>query len=194
MIYEVIGIAAFAVFWIYDVNSVIWKNKIAEKSFFAGSVMILAAGIGTVYNALSSDGYLIVFPAGIRITACFAGIIFTALLVYTLFFAIPFKDTYVYGGNEERRTVCRSGVYAMCRHPGILWFAGVFICLCIVFTEKNMVIFSITVCLLNMLYAAFQDKWTFIHTFSDYESYKTETPFLVPRISDIAEGLKTMKG
>ena len=55
-------------------------------------------------------------------------------------------------------------------------------------------IFTGTVCVLNILYIVLQDKWTFIHTFSDYEDYRRETPFLIPRISDVVKCFGTMKG
>ena len=57
-----------------------------------------------------------------------------------------------------------------------------------------MMIFTGTVCVLNILYIVLQDKWTFIHTFSDYEDYRRETPFLIPRISDVVKCFGTMKG
>ena len=48
---------------------------------------------------------------------------FLVLLVYTLFFALPFHDTYIHGTTAP--SLCRSGVYALCRHPGVLWLSGV---------------------------------------------------------------------
>ena len=43
-----------------------------------------------------------------------------AALIYTLFFALPFDETYAKQNNG--RYVCDRGVYALCRHPGILCF------------------------------------------------------------------------
>ena len=188
------GIAAFAAFGLYDVNSVIWKNRIADKLFFAGSVSITVSCILAVYDAVSAGKSLMDIPSGIKTAALVAGVISVVLLVYTLFFAIPFRDTYVDSEGSGKRTVCRTGMYALCRHPGVLWFTVAGICMCIVFTTGDMLIFIGTICGLNVLYIMLQDKWTFIHTFSDYEDYRKETPFLIPRISGIMKCFGTMKG
>ena len=194
MIYEITGIAAFAAFGLYDVNSVIWKNRIADKLFFAGSAAMTISCVIAVYDAASAGKSLLDIPAGIKAAAFIAGIMSVMLLVYTLFFAIPFRDTYVDSNGTEKRFVCRTGMYALCRHPGVLWFTAAGICMCIIFTTRGMLIFTCTVCVLNMLYIVLQDKWTFIHTFSDYDDYRRETPFLIPHISGIVKCFRTMKG
>ena len=52
---------------------------------------------------------------------------FLALLIYTLFFALPFEETYC---EENRlRAAYTEGVYGLCRHPGVLWFAGAYFCM-----------------------------------------------------------------
>ena len=48
--------------------------------------------------------------------------IFFVLLIYTLFFALPFDKTYQ--NESEKRMAYTEGVYALCRHPGVLWFIG----------------------------------------------------------------------
>ena len=48
-------------------------------------------------------------------------IFFLALLLYTLFFALPFSATYAPGSGPA--PLCRTGVYALCRHPGVLWLS-----------------------------------------------------------------------
>lgn len=194
MIYEITGIAAFVAFGLYDVNSVIWKNRIADKLFFAGSVAITVSYVLAVHDAASTGKSMLDIPSGIKTVALIAGIMSVILLVYTLFFAIPFRDTYVGNDGAGKRIVCRTGMYALCRHPGVLWFTVAGICMCIVFMTRDMLIFTGTVCVLNVLYIVLQDKWTFIHTFSDYEDYRKETPFLIPRISGIVKCFGTMKG
>lgn len=194
MIYEIMGIAAFAAFGLYDVNSVIWKNRIADKLFFAGSAAVTVSCVLAVYDAVTAGKSLMDIPPEIKTAALIAGVISVVLLVYTLFFAIPFRDTYVDSDGAGKRTVCRNGMYALCRHPGVLWFTVAGICICIVFTTRDMLMFTGTVCVMNVLYIMLQDKWTFIHTFSDYEDYRKETPFLIPRISGIVKCFGTMKG
>jgi hypothetical protein len=45
---------------------------------------------------------------------------------------------------------------------------------------------------LNIIYVIFQDRWTFMKTFEDYESYKTDTPFLLPNLKSIKRCLRTL--
>ena len=105
MIYEIMGIAAFAAFGLYDVNSVIWKNRIADRLFFAGSAAITVSCVLAVYDAVSAEKSLLDIPQVIKTAALIAGAISVVLLVYTLFFAIPFRDTYVDRDGTGKRTV-----------------------------------------------------------------------------------------
>ncbi len=50
---------------------------------------------------------------------------FLALLIYTLFFALPFEETYC--EENKLRAAYTEGVYGLCRHPGVLWFAGAYL-------------------------------------------------------------------
>ena len=45
-----------------------------------------------------------------------------ALFVYSLFVEIPFASAYVQKGTPSR--LVTTGTYALCRHPGVLWLAG----------------------------------------------------------------------
>ena len=102
------GIAAFAAFGLYDVNSVIWKNRIADRLFFAGSAAITVSCVLAVYDAVSAEKSLLDIPQVIKTAALIAGAISVVLLVYTLFFAIPFRDTYVDREEDclQDRNVC----------------------------------------------------------------------------------------
>lgn len=46
---------------------------------------------------------------------------------------------------------------------------------------------------LDLLYAVFQDVWTFPKTFCDYEEYRREAPFLIPRPSSVVRCLRTLR-
>ena len=95
---------------------------------------------------------------------------FLLLLCYTLFFALPFEETYV---RESRgRRVCRTGMYALCRHPGVLWYAGFYFSLYAALGGTPLLVLAVTGTVLDLLYAVFQDVWTFPKTFCDYEEYR----------------------
>ena len=120
------------------------------------------------------------------------GVFFLCFLIYTLFFALPFETTYI---QESRyREAYTEGVYALCRHPGVLWFAGLYLCLGALWKDRDGMLFAVTMIILNILYVIFQDWYSFPKTFSNYKEYKKATPFLLPNKRSIIRCRKTWKG
>jgi protein-S-isoprenylcysteine O-methyltransferase Ste14 len=112
------------------------------------------------------------------------------LLIYTLFFALPFQDTYLETGGSPK--IYKDGMYALCRHPGVLWFIGFYIFLGLMLKIPLLIAAAVVFSLLNLLYVVFQDNWTFMKMFSDYDLYKKETPFLLPNLDSIKRCIKTI--
>lgn len=111
----------------------------------------------------------------------FPAAVFAALLVHALFFALPAAETY--GLNGGRTAVCDSGVYALCRHPGVWWFAFLYLSL------SGMGVLPLPAALVfaaaNFLYAAAQDKWVFEKTLAGYAAYKKRVPCFVPNAASV---------
>ncbi|MBQ3486737.1 MAG: hypothetical protein IJA71_00485, partial [Clostridia bacterium] len=129
-----------------------------------------AATAGTVLGS---------FPEalGLLRAAFLAGaLLFAGLLVWALFFSFPPKEAYVEQSRE--RKVYTGGMYALCRHPGILWFCLLYGCLIPGAGFPPMTAFLY--CLLNILLGWVEDKWIFPRLFTDYDAYKKSTPFLIP--------------
>lgn len=179
MIYIFMGIGAFILFVLNDVNSIILKNRILKSSFFTGIILLAAATSGLVvsYRQSIETDFLQVLPYGLL------SAVFFLLLIYTLFFAIPFKSTYITA--EEAPRVCKRGVYALCRHPGVLWFILFYLFLGLAFMLPLLFTAAAVFSALNILYVLFQDNWTFMKSFTDYEDYKSYTPFLIPNLQSI---------
>ena len=107
--------------------------------------------------------------------------IFKIALKNTLFFALPAEASYAHPGED--RPVCASGVYALCRHPGVLWFAGAYLCLwggC-GFPLWAAVLYTV----LDVLLVVFEDGWVFPARLSGYDDYRRTTPFLLPNRSSL---------
>jgi len=100
-----------------------------------------------------------------------------AALVYCLFFALPFQETYA---EQTVRKVYDKGAYALCRHPGILCFFAMYLCLGAADFPGRMTGNALLFSLLNLAYAWFQDRITFPRIFDDYETYRRNVPFLLP--------------
>lgn len=171
MIQTLIIIVAYICYFIYDYNSIKWQNKFLKPLFTLASAMILLV---TVYE-------LIMNFAGISVLSIImmaAAVVFMALLVYTLFFALPFDATYV--KDSAKREAYTGGVYSICRHPGVLWLAGLYLCLMFVVSGPVSRIVFLLIIVGDILYVIYQDVYIFPRTFTNYGEYKKTTPFLIP--------------
>jgi len=177
--YIIIGSFCFIMFFLYDFNSVTWKNPFIHRFFLLGSVFLLITTLRMVAQfrksllegAVASPQWFILFMG------------FSILLVYTLFFALPFDDTYA--NLSRNRKVYTSGVYALCRHPGVLWFMGMYFSFYFLTKDPLILKISIIWSFWNILYVIFQDLWVFPKTFEDYHIYQANTPFLIPNRSSL---------
>jgi protein-S-isoprenylcysteine O-methyltransferase Ste14 len=177
--YIILGSFGFILLFIYDINSVIWKNRILHRLFFIGCMFLLLSTLGIMWRFRGplTDSFM-ENPVWLGSALAFAG-----LLVHSLFFALPFEKTYIHDGAE--RKVHTEGVYALCRHPGVLWFIGLYASLYFMVKEPLMLAESLVLCFWNVIYIVFQDRWTFPRTFHDYGDYADAAPFLIPNKSSI---------
>lgn len=179
MLSLIVGIAGFALYILYDINSFTLQSKILHTAFALGTALIAAATIVDVAAA-----WRIGALSGLRDAVLIAAsVICFAALMYSLFFALPFQETYAEQGKE--RHVCDGGIYALCRHPGILCFFGMFLFLGTAALPGKLLFHGMVFSLLNLAYAYFQDRITFPKTFCDYEAYRNKAPFLIPTRNSI---------
>ena len=117
----ILGSAGFLLYFIYDINSVRKQNRLLQKFFAAGTILVVLSLFMELWSAWGQCSHRIGRMIGFGIGA----MCFLALLIYTLFFALPFEQTYC---EENRlRAAYTEGVYGLCRHPGVLWFAGAYL-------------------------------------------------------------------
>ena len=138
---------------------------------------------------LAAAGKVLFLISAVFLTAA---ILFLGLLIYTLFFALPFDETYVKENHE--RLAYTEGVYALCRHPGVLWFAGFYFCLA-GFLGSGQAMGAFWGPLLCGTYCTvfYQDRIVFPETFSNYGAYQQTTPFLIPDRNSTAACIKTWR-
>lgn len=170
----ILGTAGFLLYFVYDINSITWKNSVMQKFFAIGSVCVVGSAVWVLWESLSEKAVHLVccafFGAG--------SLVFLGLLIYTLFFALPFDETYLKGSKE--RLAYTEGIYSLCRHPGVLWFAGAYLCFWGMSGDLDRGIYFGLMIFWNYLYIIVQDLWIFPVTFTNYEDYKRNTPFLLP--------------
>lgn len=197
-------IFAFLLFLLYDCNDVFWNSRGGKLLFPVGGIILAAVSVIQIVTSITQNklDWTRIVLFGIT------GVIMGIVLVYTLFFALPFEATYCNsepkGGQShdkqishnkridydnaagsQNRPLCTTGMYALCRHPGVLWMAAMYACIwgavpCLITAQ---LFFITTVC--NTGYVIFQDVWTFPKVFQNYQGYRKTTPFLVPTMRSI---------
>lgn len=182
------GAAAFVLFVLYDINSVVWKKKNLRSLFSLGVLLLLAAtGVCLLREyecsrlARNPAVWLYLIPGAVSF----------GLMVYSLFFALPFTETYVHVPGKA--VVCDRGMYALCRHPGVLWFCFGYLFLALAWGTGLIWGMGIVYSLLNVGYVILQDRWTFPRTFEDYEGYRKRVPFLIPTAGSLKRAWDTRR-
>jgi protein-S-isoprenylcysteine O-methyltransferase Ste14 len=168
------GLLGFVFYFLYDINSITIRSGLLHSTFAIGTVLIAAATGMDLWSAFKMHTFSGIPDLLFLILAALS----FAALIYCLFFALPFQETYT--EQASNRSVCDKGVYALCRHPGILCFFGTFLFLGLAARPADLLAHGMVFSALNLIYAFFQDRITFPKTFSDYHIYRTRVPFLLP--------------
>ncbi|MDD3049436.1 MAG: hypothetical protein PHQ89_05680 [Bacilli bacterium] len=177
----IMGFFAFIMFYLYDFNQIVLKKKVCSLFFIVGCVLLLSASI----LLLSLHLPIMVIDA-YHLCLLLIAICFLFLLIHTLFFSLPFEETYRKESLATQQNKCyRNGMYALCRHPGVLWMFGFYFMLSLAFNSKLMWQACLLFNLMNFIYIVIQDNWTFMYLFCDYYEYKQQVPFLLPNIKSI---------
>ena len=117
-------------------------------------------------------------PLWLNVVGWVALVVGGALLIHSLFMSLPFRKTYVNDGVGER--LVTTGLYALVRHPGVIWFTMLMLALIPVTGSRLMLIAAPLFIGLDILLVFLQDKYIFGRMFSDYAAYRRTTPMLIP--------------
>ena len=186
----IIGTIAFILFMVYDLEqagAVSHRFHKMTKYFFTIGSVLLVAVTGVL---LWRTNISVMDWNEKQIGFLLLTVIFFLLLIYTLFFALPFEETYV--AQEAHKTYDKK-MYAICRHPGVLWFAGFYFCLWLTFDTVPLLMMAVWFSFLNLCYIILQDFYTFPKVFSDYTEYQKSVPFLIPNGKSLKRCLDTFK-
>ena len=188
MVFLVGTCLAFILYIVYDVNSVLPKNRFLHSFFTLGTLLLAVSTIGCFIAQW--NGCLMrrrpIFALGLL--PAIAGFF---LMIRALFFSIPFYETYLH--SRQNPTVYDRGMYALCRHPGVLWLCLMYFGLSVSWGTALCTCLSVAAGLLDIIYVVFQDCWTFPCTFSNYREYQKSTPFLIPTPQSIQKAWHTRK-
>lgn len=170
-------LAAYLLYFVYD-----WLNaarpglKSGRWLFFAATLLVAGATGLLIYRSSGFAGGLKSFVFLPLAALSFAG------MLYAVFFALP---SGTYSKPDSRRRAYRGGVYALCRHPGVLTYCLFYGFLYLSMPSAGGLTECAALCAGNLLYMLFQDFWSFPRIFSDYQDYKRETPMFFPTLNSI---------
>lgn len=177
-----LAVLAYALFFAYDWRIVGRRGGLGTAALFGvGCALVAAATLIMLATQL---------PAGprdaIALVSLAAALVFAALMAKALFFSLP-KDTYT--APEQPQRVYAEGMYALCRHPGVLWYCLAFAALALALRTPVALVACCVLCLGNLAYMMLQDAWSFPRTFVDYAEYKQRVPLFFPTRASIRAAL-----
>ena len=171
-----LGFAAFALFFLGDWNDWRLKRNWLRPCFFVGVALLVVSTVGLCIGRGSA------LPVLFRVIFGILALIFGALTLYAVL-SVAFKT-----GKSTEKKVCTDGLYALCRHPGVLFFVPLYFCL---WLSCGLPIYAAAIfCLLNGLLIVFEDVLVFPALLDDYDRYKLQVPFIIPSISSLKRLLR----
>ena len=184
MIYIAVGIFGFIVVHLFDIVSIKRIPSGAKPCVWTVGSGLLAYSI--IMLCLKSN----TLPLPIWSTWLGWGLLAMSvfLLSYSLFISLPFRKTYVATGVSDK--LITTGLYALVRHPGVIWFVLFMLSLILVSKSSLLLIAAPIFILLDVVLVIVQDRFLFIRMFDGYESYRQKTPMLVPNRQSINAFIK----
>lgn len=182
----VYGIVSFVVLSVYDLAALrgagVWKHLIGVIS-----IVLLAFG----FVRIATSGQTLGLPWAARIGGIAACVVFGALLIYSLFGELSLSETYT--NPDTPQYLVTTGTYAMCRHPGVLWFIGGLAGFAVAVDSTAALAALPLWGGLDIAYAVLQDRYYFPKIFGHaYREYQRSVPFLVPTRRSLHRCLRTM--
>lgn len=168
-----LGAAAFGLMALSDWLCVLCRRPWGGRLFSLGSVLLAAATLGL----LAGRGIprLASLPWWC-LAACMLG-----LLLYTLFAALPAGGSGMLPPDgASLRPLVDTGVYALCRHPGVLWLGGFYLFAWCAAGGRALLAAFVLFTGLDVLYVWWQDRVVFPRSIRGYCEYRQTTPFLWP--------------
>jgi protein-S-isoprenylcysteine O-methyltransferase Ste14 len=184
-LYILTGGIAFVFLFLFDIYTL--TNKGAKKKLFG----ILGLGL-FIYSALmvtftSPKAYL---PLALRIIAFILWLCTSFLLIYSLFLELPFVKTY--GKKQHNNELVDTGTYALCRHPGVLWFGLMFFFFYLTTGALQLVWAGIIWTSIDVFHVYLQEKLFFPKMFPRYKDYMRDVPMLIPTGQSIKKCISTL--
>lgn len=188
MVFILTGCLAFIFLYIFDLNKVRFLKKGLNISFTAGLTLLAASTTGILLG--DYGGFVVSTSLKVLFGVLSIGSLF--MLLYTLFAALPFGLTYMEA--ELGNTVVDRGMYALCRHPGVIWFFFFYLFLWLASGKMLMLWAGVIWTIMDIIHVYIEDRWFFPASLRGYDDYKKAVPFLIPNPASIKKCMALKQG
>jgi protein-S-isoprenylcysteine O-methyltransferase Ste14 len=185
MLYIIIGAIGFVVVHIFDLIALKRIPRLKPVVWCVGSGLLIYSLVMICRYPVKIElpAWSIWLGWGVLAVSAF-------LLIYSLFISLPFRKTYVDAGVGDK--LVKTGLYALVRHPGILWFPLFMLSLIPISRSSLLLIAAPTFIALDIVLVFIQDKFIFGRMFRGYDSYRRETPMLLPNRKSVSAFLRSL--
>ena len=109
--------------------------------------------------------------------------------------ALPAGGSHLMPPTEPAlRPLVDTGVYALCRHPGVLWLGGFYLFAWCAAGGWPLLAAFVLFTGLDVAYVLWQDRVIFPVSIEHYRLYQQTTPFLVPSAASLRRCLRRREG
>ena len=186
MIYIAIGCLGFLVIHLFDIVSLKRIPGAKPCTWIMGNGLLIYS---VIIICLAPDKLLLPLWSAWLGWGLLAISLF--LLIYSLFINLPFRKTYINTGVGDK--LVTTGLYALVRHPWVHCFTLILLSLVMV-SKSSLLLIALPIWLLvNILLVAIQDRFFFRRMFDGYDSYRQETPMLLPNRKSISAFINSLK-
>lgn len=180
-----LGILAFGLLSVFDFHKLKPIHPIFNISFALGCLLLAYATGNILLWSPQWFGF-----AELPFLWVFA-ILSLIEMFYALFFALPFNSTYVEGTPPAK--VVDTGLYALCRHPGVWGFFAFYLFASLASGNGDLLLAGMIWTLFDVLHVAMQDYWFFPQTLPGYTEYRKTTPFLFFGITQLRKCIQSFE-
>jgi protein-S-isoprenylcysteine O-methyltransferase Ste14 len=189
MKYILLGAAGFALMHLLDFVSLKKVPTLKPICSISGTAMIVIAA-----TMVAVEGERFTLPAWASAAGWTLFIVSAGLTAYSLYFALPLGSTYIKTGTSGQ--LVTDGVYALVRHPWLLFFVLSMTGLSLGSRSALAAEAGLAWTALSALLVFVQDQKIFPRMFNGYPEYQKTTPMLLPTrhsVSAFIEGLRRNK-
>jgi protein-S-isoprenylcysteine O-methyltransferase Ste14 len=186
MLYIIIGVIGFVVVHLFDLVALRGIPRLKPIIWCIGSGLLIYSLVMICRYPVKIElpDWSVWLGWGVLTVSLF-------LLIHSLFISLPFRRTYVDTGVGDK--LVRTGLYALVRHPGIMWFPLFMLSLIPISRSSLLLIAAPLFIALDIVLVVIQDKFIFGRMFHGYDSYRRETPMLLPNKKSFSAFLRSLR-